>query len=259
MITANVDTSRLFQVMKQFSKESRKDLGTVVQERGAIMVAHLIAYTPPGASRGQALGDRGGINAKVAKGRGESSIAADIAALFPPAPRGSDEKIQGMMDSGFEFGTGRGKKIIKQHAKSLSEMKRIHDAARSKSSGRVRTGSVGQSMALAKKSLRNQYIKQAKKKVGILNAGWLRAARKLKTAKRNTPAWITRHGQQAGGVDFRHSKSGLTITVSNGVQYFPKNMTSRIDRVVNRGVYGLEKALENMIARNAAKATQRMK
>lgn len=257
MITATVDATGLYRAMEEFSKASRKSMDEVLEQQAGIMVGHLIAFTPPAASRGQAINDRGTI-AMSAKKRGEAIIRADIATLFPTTAIRDEQRIYGMIDNGFQWGTGRGKKIIRDFADSISDLARVHNFARSKATGRVRTGTTGQNMALTRKALRTAYTKEKIKDVGLLNAGWLRAAKKLKTAKRATPAWITRHGDKPGGVDFRRSKSRLTITVSNKMPYFPSNMESRIARAIDRRRHGLEQALEAMLARKAKRAEQRM-
>lgn len=255
MFETHVDTSGLTAALKEFSKVSRKSMGKVTREQSAIMVAHLIGHTPPGEMKGRSISDRGGIT-KEARSRGEARLAADIVALFPTV-RKKDETVYSMIDSGYQWGTGRGRKIIKDFATSVQDLKRIHRFARSPSTGRVRTGSTGQNMALTRAAIRSEYIKQQKKKVGTLNAGWLKAARELKTAKRNTPSWITRHGAKPGGVHFRTTKSGLTITMANNMRYMPRNMASRVSRAVQRREYAMLKAMESIIERNAKQAERR--
>lgn len=257
MFETKVDTSRLNAAMRAFAKESRKSMDEVLQKQGGILVGHLIALTPPAAARAQAMNDRGGITSQ-AKKRGEARIKADIASLFPTT-RMKPERVWGMIDNGFRWGTGRGAKRIPEYAESLDDLERVHRFARSRATGRTRTGSTGQNMAMTNAALRREFIRQKIKKVGILNAGWLSAAKKLKTAKSKTPAWITRHGNKPGGVDFRHSRSGLTITIRNRMPYFPKDQDRRIRRALDRRQYGLEQALQAMIDRKAKKATQQMK
>ena len=256
MFTAKIDTTELNTAMAQFAKESRKGLDEVMEQQMGMIVGGLIAMTPPGASKGQAMSDRGGITTS-AKKRGEGRIRADINILFPTS-RKKEPAIWGMIENGFFWGTGRGKKKIIDFAGSIHDLRRVHKSARSRSTGRVRTGLSGQNMALTRSPLRTAYIKEQIKKVGILNAGWLRAARKLKTAKRLTPAWITRHGEKPGGVSFRKSKFGLAITVSNQMPYFPRDSAMRMQRAVNRRAYGITVALEKMIERKAARANKRM-
>lgn len=256
MIAIALDTRSLNAAMQEYARESRKDLDFIVRQQAGILVAHLIAMTPPGASKGQALTDSGGIGMS-AKKRGEAVLAADIAALFPTTKL-KDARVFGMIDAGFEWGSGRGKKTIREFAQTEADLERVHQFARSPSSGRIRTGSTGQNMAVTKAGIRKAYTLRAIKRVGLLNAGWLRAAAELKTVKRNTPAWITRHGAQPGGVDMTRSAGGISITVSNRQPYFPKDMDARLQRAVFRRAHGLRKALEVMLEKRAAKANARM-
>lgn len=257
MFTADVDTTRLNLAMARFAKESRKDLDEVMEKEAGTIVGGLIAMTPPGKKSGTNMTDRGGI-AMSAKKLGEATIRADIASLFPTT-RMKPEKVQGMIESGFRWGTGRGAKKIPRYASSVAELRRIHNAARSKATGRVKTGSIGQNMALTKAATKNEFAREQIKRVGILNAGWLRAAKQLKTSKRATPAWITRHGDKPGSAIFRRTKHGLSISLQNRMDYFPKNIESRMQLAVSRRAAGIEKAVAAMIARKAAKANQRMK
>ncbi len=255
MFETHVDTSGLTAALKEFSKVSRKSMGKVTREQSAIMVAHLIGHTPPGEMKGRSISDRGGITT-AAKKRGEASVAADIISLLPTV-RMADDKVYSMIDSGYEWGTGRGRKVIKDFATSVQDLKRIHRFARSPSTGRVRTGSTGQNMALTRAAIRSEYIKQQKKKVGTLNAGWLKAARELKTAKRHTPTWITRHQGKPGGVHFRTTKSGLTITMANNMPYMPENMASRVSKAIERREHGMKEAMKAIIERNAKQAERK--
>jgi hypothetical protein len=259
MFTADVDTTRLNRAMALMARESRKGLDDVIEKETATIVGHLIAMTPPGKAKGRTMTDRGGID-KGAKKLGEAAIRADISLLFPTTKDVglTNGQIKGMIENGFKWGTGRGAKQINKFASSVAELERIHKSARSYRTGRVKIGSVGQNMAITRAGIRNQFIKQQIKKVGILNAGWLRAARRLKTAKRSTPAWITRHGEKPGNVVFRKTKHGLAISVSNNLNYFPKNIESRMQQAINRRSRGIEKALVAMLERKAARAEQRM-
>lgn len=257
MFTADVDTTQLNLAMAKFAKETRKSMDEVMEKQAAMIVGVLISMTPPAKARGQNITDRGGI-ATSAKKLGEATIKADIASLFPTT-RMKPERVQGMIDNGFKWGTGRGAKQIKEYASSVADLKRIHNKARSPRTGRVKTGSVGQNMALTRAAIRNEFARSQIKRVGILNAGWLRAAKRLKTAKRATPAWITRHGDKPGGVVFRRTKHGLAINMSNKVDYFPKNIEARMQRAVTRRAAGIEKALQAMIEKKAQRANQRMR
>lgn len=256
MIEVRIDTRRLNAAMQEFARESRKELDVVVRQQAGIMVGHLIALTPPAAGMGQAMSDTGAITLE-AKKRGEGTIAADIAVLFPTTKL-AEGKVRGMIDAGWEWGTGSGKKTIREFAENIGDLERIHRFARSPASGRVRTGRTGQNMALTRAAVRKAYTKQAIKKVGLLAAGWIAAARELRTVGRATPAWITRHGKQPGGVSITRTTEGISVKVANRVAYFPKDMPTRVQRAVIWRERGLRRALEAMLDRRAKKANARM-
>tara|TARA_R110002126_G_scaffold165162_2_gene313003 strand:+ start:222 stop:1001 length:780 start_codon:yes stop_codon:yes gene_type:complete len=257
MITADVDTSRLHILMSQFARESRKGMDEIIKKQTATIVGHLISFTPPAKTKGKNLTKGGGIS-KHAKELGENRMKAEINSLFPTTTLKSEE-VWGMIENGFRWGTGRGAKKIGEYAESVADLKRVHRKSRSRTTGRVKTGTIGQNMALTKKSILNAYIKDQIKDVGMLNAGWLRAANELGTSKRQVPAWIRRHGNMPGGVKQRNSKHGFYITVSNRMSYFPKNMASRMQAAVHRRENGLEIALEAMFLRKAQKINQKMR
>lgn len=259
MITAEVNTTRLNLAMAKFAKESRKSMEDVMEEQAGMIVGGLISMTPPAKAKGQNITDRGGID-KSAKKIGEATIRADIATLFPTTRDVglSKNQIQGMIDNGFEWGTGRGRKKLKKFVGSVAEMKAHHARHRSKATGRVKSGTSGQNMAVTRAGIRNEFMREQVKRVGMLNAGWLRAAKRLKTAKRATPAWITRHGDKPGSVIFRRTRHGLAINMSNKMDYFPKNIEARMQRAVYRRAAGIEKALQSMLERKAKRANQRM-
>ncbi len=256
MLDIRLDTRRLNAAMQEFARLGKEDMDTVVRGQTAIIVGHLIAMTPPGAAKGEAMNDRGGITPE-ARRRGEGAIAADIAALFPTTKL-KDAEVFGMIDAGFEWGTGRGRKVIREFARTEADLERIHKFARSPATGRVRTGSTGQNMAVTRLNVRKAYTRKAIRRVGQLNAGWLNAARELKTVARATPAWITRHGHKPGGVRFLRTAGGLSIFVSNRMPYFPNDIDLRVQRAVFRRGEGLRKAIEAMLEKAAKKAQARM-
>lgn len=256
MIDIQIDTANLNRAIRELVMESRGDLEKETRKQAAIIVGQLIAATPPADAKGAAMNDDGGITI-AAKKQGEARIAADIASLFPVTNR-KKEIAMAMSANGFQWGTGRGRKIITQFAETEAEMERIHRASRSQSTGRVRTGSTGQNMALTRSAVRRAFIKSKQKQVGRLSAGWLNAARELRTAKRSTPAWITRHGSQPGGADESRTIGGIVVRVFNSMPYFPGDMSKRVQRAVFRRERAMKKAVQAVIARRVAKANARM-
>ena len=257
MLTVKVNTRPMEEALAEFARIGRKDLDQVMQEQGGILVGHVIAISPPGGRKGQALGDRGGIELE-AKKRGESRIAADIAAIFPTTTA-SEAEVKGWIRAGVKVKAGQHTRAqeVRDIAFTMADMKRVHQIARNRATGRTRTIG-GANMAYARKGLLKAYIKQEQKRVGLLNAGWLQAAETLKTAKRATPAWITRHGKQAGSATITKGSARTGISISNFLGWFPAGMGSRVAIALNRRESGLKKAADAILERRARAAERRM-
>lgn len=257
MIYAEVDTSKLERVIDDFVIHSGKEMSEVVKQQAGQMVGHLIALTPPSKTRGVSLSKTGGIT-NAAKKIGEKAIRADIASLFPTT-RMNREKVERMIENGYRWGTGRGAKQIPRYAGSVSELRRIHKESRSPSTGRVRVGSTGQRMAITTAALRREFAKEQIKTVGKLNAGWVRAAEELKTAKRAVPVWIRRHKGMPGSVQYLRKKNGLGIIVSNRMDYMPRDIRRRYQTAIDIRTRMLTKNLKLLMERNTKKANRKLK
>lgn len=261
MITAKVNASALNAAISYWVANTKDDLDDTIKKQAAMIVGSVIAITPPAKStaRDFSFGRGGGIT-KEAKQRGEIAIASDAHVLFPTvSPKTKAEEVWAMIQNGHRWGTGRGAKKIPQYAETVADLQRVHEAARSPRTGRIRTGTIGQNMALTKKGIRAQFIKMQKKKVGILAAGWLKAAYALKTARGNLPVWIRRHSNSPGGVRINSSRFGISVTASNKVPYFPSDMDSRVQVAINKRTKDIYVAISKMMERQAKKFNKRQK
>jgi hypothetical protein len=146
---------------------------------------------------------------------------------------------------------------VRDVAESASELRMIHQFARNPRTGRTRKMR-GVGMAITRKAVLRQYIKQEIKKTGLLNAGWIRAASDLKTASRAVPAWIKRHGARPGGSSIRDTGGKIGIRIYNTQAWFPSGMDARVRIAVSRRERGLIKALEAVLERKARAAERRM-
>jgi hypothetical protein len=250
------DTRGLEDAITEFAKVARKDLGDVVKQQTGILVGHIIALTPPGGKGGDAMNDAGGISL-AAKKRGEASIAADITKLFPTSKL-PHEQLAAMVAGGFEFRTGKGHKdTVREVAESTEDLRRIHQFARNPRSGRTRKMK-GIGMAITRAPILKRYIRQEIAKVGKLNAGWLAAASALRTSKRATPAWITRHGNRPGGADVRDTGPKIGIRIYNSQAWFPASMDARVRISISRRERGIYVAMESILKKRADAAERRM-
>jgi hypothetical protein len=256
MIDVQIDTATLEAAIAEFAIATKKDLGEIYRQQAGILVGHVIAITPPGGKNGQAFSDSGGI-ALAAKKHGESAIASDIAKLFPTSNMERGNLIA-LVNAGFEFQTGKGRKdTVRDFAETTADLARVHQFARNPRTGRTRKMK-GVGMAVTRKAVLKQYIRQEIAKVGKLNAGWIAAAREMKTANRAVPAWITRHGAGKGGSNFTQRAGKIGITVYNNEVWFPSGMDSRVGLAVRRRESGLRKAIEAVMERRAKAAEKRM-
>jgi hypothetical protein len=254
MIDIAIDTTSLEASIAELAHMTRKDLGEVTKQQAGILVAHVIAITPPG--HAAAISDKGGI-ALAAKKAGEASIAADIAKIFPTT-RLSPGAIDGLIAQRHQWLGPTGIKLLTHvKANSISDMKLVHAQARNPKSGRTRAMG-GRFAAITRPALLKEYIKQETAKIGLLNAGWIGAATALKTAARNVPQWIKRHGRRPGGADIRDSGPMISISIFNSQTWFPGDMQRRVADAVRRREAGLIKAMEAILERRAKAAQDRM-
>lgn len=257
MLSIQADTSGLEKAIAAFSEIAKKDVEEIAKKQAAILVGHMIALTPPGGRKGEAMTDSGGIGLD-AKKRGEDRVAADISRLFPTTNL-KEERVKAMVRSGFEWreGSKGHKMIVREFTDSESRLALLHQQGRNPRTGRTRTTG-GASMALTRKATLKAYIKQQIKNVGKLNSGWINAANELKTASRAVPAWIKRHGAGPGGADILRQNRFTGVRIFNNQQWFPSDMNSRAVLAIQRRERGLIKAMEEMLERNAKKAERKM-
>lgn len=254
MIDVMVDTSNLETAIAEFATLTRKDLTEVTKQQAGILVGHVIALTPPG--NGAGVSDTGGISL-AAKKSGEQRMAADIAKIFPTT-RLAPAAIDALIANRHEWEGPNGTKLLThRRANTLSEMKTVHQEARNPRSGRTRAMG-GRFTAIVRPALLKQYIRQEIAKVGMLNAGWLAAATELKTASRNVPAWIKRHGNRPGGAYVSDQGPRISIMIYNSQAWFPQSMEARVALAIQRREYGLKKAMEAVLERRTQAAERRM-
>ena len=258
MFDVKIDTRSLNDAMALFAKETKKGLDEVVVLQSRTVVGHLIAITPPGKRRGSDFLNKKGYISNEAFKNAKKIITGGIARLFPTSAIKDEDRIRGMIEAKHKWKHGKGAKAVGSFANNLGELKRIHRQGRNPSTGRVNIGNNGQRMALTRTALKNQLKNELFLNIGILNSGWRKSYDKLKAPAPAMPAWIKRHPAGQGGIRFKISKTGLAVTLSNRVSYYPKDTIARIDQAVSRTKRGLEKQLEYMLKRKINNANNRM-
>lgn len=256
MITVQTNTMSMQrsigELAKELSARTGKSVEHVTRQQAGILVGQVIAVTPPGTRQGAT--ETGGITL-AAKKAGEAAIASDIAKLFPTTAM-NEERAAGLVSSGHFWKTKAGRVRATQTAWTEDDLERLHQAARNPRTGRVRRGN--QWVGVTRRAVLRAFLKRKLAQVGELNAGWLPAARELKTSSRAVPAWIRRHGDQPGGVDVKVSAEGVNVRIFNDQSYFPGGMVWRLDYALKRRQRGMEKALQDLADRAAKRAQRRM-
>ena len=260
MIEIEADTTALQAAIGEFAAASgKKPIETILREQAAILTGHLIALTPPARAFGQDLSDRGVVS-PAARRRGESTIKEDIAKIFPTTrmrPERADAWVYNSPDGAEVRTAGNRKAVIRTTAWNQADLAWSHKYARNPRTGRTRM-SGGANMALTSAAARREYIKATIARVGILAAGWRRAAQDVRTASRAVPAWIRRHNVATGGATLQGTGGRSMITLANQQAYIRGMMESRVPRALARRTHGLRQAMAAMAERAAAQANRRM-
>jgi hypothetical protein len=230
LITA--DTRGLVRTLEEFVDVTGKDAYFVANRAMKSMITDVIFITPPGNTNKE--GETGG-GSTEAKKRGEAVLESDIRRIIKP-------------DSVFTEKRGR------SSLAGVAAIKAYHQANRSKATGRVKGGSRAES----KRSHANRvmsapaadverYIRQAKRKVGILRSGWVEAANRFKI---QVPAWVRRHSGR-GSIAVKVGGNGIQIEAENAVRYARglRDIQRRINWVVMVQEQKTERQMEKILAK----------
>jgi hypothetical protein len=244
MFTAKVDTQKLNYLMDELVAETKKTNDEIILKSARTILGNLIAITPPGKRQGKDFLNK--------------LITSDVAKLFPTTAVKDEERIIAQIKRGDKFKTYFGEAKVKRFTNSLGELQSIHKRSRNYR-GRVNKGVARSNMALTRTATKNQLKKHLIGKIGLLNAGWLRAANQLKLTKQATPKWITRHSPKAGFAKFKKSRYGLIITLANKVNYYPKDAVGRANQAVREAEIHLRVLIDVALKKNAQKINRKMR
>jgi len=257
MIT--VDARAFSAALGKMMTQSKRDLGEVLKEQARGVIKRAIAITPP--SNGQNTG-------AAAKRLGEKAVESDLLRIFNPLDP-AEYKGELAANGGFRLrrvshaDNRRGAKLtdIDIFLKP-SDMPRFHQNQR-RSKGRVTTirreNLIGRkysdvaTMGFVTWQDFRAYVKTVNARIGMLAAGWLRAAAAL--GVRGVPAWIGRHSSIPGSVRIDLSRDNMSITATNGAR-FAGNVRG-LERRIQSAVDYQAQAMERRIAFATASAAKR--
>lgn len=232
-----------------FVKKSKRELITTAAKG---FVKDIIAITPPASK---------GVTGAAAKKAGEGAVAADVARIFTPTSE------QGIADFRALFGeesqtdfAHRGAKpvgTVRARILSLSEMTEWHRRRRRKD-GRVKQVNRDVTTGLKKKDLAGldtgivsfadfqRFTRTLQKNVGILAAGWVPAALKLKVS---VPAWVKRHGTGSGNIVEISAAGRFRLELSNEVTYVGnvQDYERRIQKAINYQARKLDRQTDHLV------------
>jgi hypothetical protein len=258
MFTAKVDTQKLNYLMDELVAETKKTNDEIILKSARTILGNLIAITPQGKRQGKDFLNKKGYISNKAFQNAKKLITSDVAKLFPTTAVKDEERIIAQIKRGDKFKTYFGEAKVKRFTNSLGELQSIHKRSRNYR-GRVNKGVARSNMALTRTATKNQLKKHLIGKIGLLNAGWLRAANQLKLTKQATPKWITRHSPKAGFAKFKKSRYGLIITLANKVNYYPKDAVGRANQAVREAEIHLRVLIDVALKKNAQKINRKMR
>lgn len=182
-----------FALAVELKRQVKKSQEEVMREMTKDLIGTVIALTPPSAGK-YATG-------MTAKKRGERTTEGQIRRIFEGVNKSEVPAARKRRDEDM----------------SIAHMAAIHK--RKRVNGRVGRSPVRRRKKVMKGQL-NRYIRMRKSKVGMLAAGWGKAAADFGVRGRNYPAWIKRHqGKAKGTASFKVTKDNIHIRFTNNVRY----------------------------------------
>jgi hypothetical protein len=192
-VTITADTRDLRRALLEFSVVTGRGLKEVVEHNMKIIIQKAIMITPPGMGIKE--------SASVARARGEKKVESDI------------RKVLWAPD----------KALRRSRKASVGQIKKIHQGARGRD-GQVKKGAAVRLLGVritvsnatpVEKADLDRYIRERKKKVGIMRSGWNAAAARFGA---NPPGWVARH-RGPGTVEAPWTQNGMTVTAENRVSF----------------------------------------
>lgn len=250
-------TEGFSKALGELRKFSKRDFTVLLKEQARGVVRRLVNLTPPAQGKADSQ----------ARKRGETAVAADLARIFRPVSQSQIDKFQEAHGSerADSFGHKGAKSLGQIYTRVLqkSDLTSFHQARR-RGDGRVMQVNGDATTGLRKRDLRGldkglvetktyQWFKRrVQERVGLLGAGWNRAAQKLGY---NPPQWIKRHGEGRGDCTISLSGERMRIRVTNDVPF--AGTVKNIHRRVNQAIAGQAEAMRRRVEHFVKKAAQR--
>lgn len=226
MIAARVDFSMLAHAIDRFRTEYKLDINMILADQMRLACNDAIRKTPPG-HPGASLAEqkRAGQGALESDVRNIVRDKDDIAATWPHPKDSNMEMVRTKSGSVFAVPKdGTPAKVTKAVIRAHHMVHRDARTGRVKGGGvRRRVGNVWYYPAIfAKKSTLGGYLREAKRHVGRLKAGWLPAAehwaRKC-NGEVKAPAWVRKAGRGEGSASGKFSALIGVFRSRNAVPY----------------------------------------
>lgn len=245
------DASRLQTAIKRLAAQSTKTKREICQMAAKGFVRDVVAITPPASQ---------GVTGSAAKKKGEATIAKDVSRIFLKASPAVIAALQ-------EQGGSRREQFGHKGAAALGQVETrvLHRGAmaqwhadRRRSDGRVMAINRDATTGLRKRDLRgldvgivsaadyNWFLKVLEKAVGILAAGWNKAADFLSV---RLPAWVRRHGDSDGQVTVVVTSTSFRLELTNAVGFVGnvKGYARRIQRAVDYQAGKMERQADYLV------------
>lgn len=284
-VSISVDLQEFADLIPRLVKASGKTLSQIVRQQARLMLRGsgegrdegLIPYTPPpkGQDQGKAAVARD-INRvfltttkarKIVKGSGVRGLTAAFSrAIKQQQYSKALDILKGQTTETFQVSgyttTRRGKTVtvkpytLTRRASVLGNnallslnnhnstpVKQVHQQRRSRSTGTVRKD--GYSMLITRPGSLADYIKRVQKKVGIMKAGWRKAAQALDVT---LPTFVKNAPRGSGDVRIDlENESDPSVTMTNNTPGIRRSMDSIMDRTLRGRRLRMAKDIENKL------------
>lgn len=228
------DITALLKKMQRIPGFIEKELKPLVEQEARLFLKEVVKWTPPAHQ---------GVTGSAAKKAGELAVLRDIKKLYATPGDAYDAIKEVDVDLANAFWELQkegnyaaaanilnlvgGRTYLKTRSFAAFDGGQIHRQFRG-SRGKVRAG--GAVLIVTDPAKLKAYIKTMQGQVGILAAGWNKAAKRLGVT---LPAWVARHGSANGDIGVQLGEGKMVIVIANKVRFgSAQQLQSRTDYVL---------------------------